>query len=539
MKKCKFGLWLITSVALVGASFSAFAQDHGVAFSSESALPGETITVTFTFTNPGGASAVEARARILDMTPFTDVTVVQNDLCPQGTADFRNCAFGDGNRIAIGLTNFDASAIDGFTGTFTMTVDPDIDPATLPRTVAIEWNSAADAGLTFTPTSTTNGQITIQSGPPAEAAIAPPSWTVASVAGGAAPSQTFTVSNAAETGQTPAAANLAIQSVALEGAPQFTRNGGTCSAGTTSLAPGASCTVIVQLSTAAIGDFTGTLRVGHSAGADLTAALTGAVRDTDAALVIEPTTFDFGELDIDAAASCRAFAISNTPGEDALTVGTATVTGAPFSVTTNTCNGTTLAGGASCSVTVCFDPAEEGAANDALVVTSDANNVSAALSGTGTATANISVNPPFSPPPVNLGAASAGETITVNRWLNAPTAVTNSGSAAATVACALQNESTAGVFSTAPSLANVEVTANSTVPFSLSCALPAAGEEGDTYTATLACNVDGQPAGTHQLSCTVTEIEPLPVPTMSNWSLAFFALLMLLVGGFSIRFFRV
>ncbi|MGY6630420.1 MAG: choice-of-anchor D domain-containing protein [Wenzhouxiangella sp.] len=249
--------------------------------------------------------------------------------------------------------------------------------------------------------------------------------------------------------------------------------------------------------------------------------------DTDAELTLTPNSFDFGTQDINDGAQTADFTIGNDGDNDSLTVSDVTVNGAPFSVSGN-CDGETLAPGETCVVTVTFDPAAAGSFSDTLVVDSDAGTAFSNLTGAATATANIAINPPFGP--VNLGFGAAGDVLTANGT------VSNTGSAAADVSCALTGD--VDVFSTDPSPLAATINPGATVDFSLSCALPADAEEGDAFSATLSCDIDGEPAGTHELSCSVSTFEPLPVPTMQAWALGLFALLMLLVGGISIRFFR-
>lgn len=247
---------------------------------------------------------------------------------------------------------------------------------------------------------------------------------------------------------------------------------------------------------------------------------------TDANLVIAPASHDFGTQDINDPAQTFDFTLSNDGVDDSLEIGTASVGGAPYSVSGN-CDGETLAPGGTCVVTVTFDPAAAGSFADTLTVTSDVNTVTADLDGAATATANIVINPPFGP--VNLGFGAPGDTLTANGTIN------NTGSESADVSCSLSGDA---VFSTDPSPLAATVAPGATVGFSLSCALPADAEEGASFSGTLSCDIDGDFAGEHELSCGVSTFEPLPVPTMQAWALALFALMMLLAGAIGIRFFR-
>lgn len=254
---------------------------------------------------------------------------------------------------------------------------------------------------------------------------------------------------------------------------------------------------------------------------------------SDANLEVAPATFNYGQLDIDDEPVCQEFVATNTGVNDAVTGIISSVGNQPtFSGTGNcgvTGNEGTLAPGATCEATICFDPETEGTFNGTYDIASDANNITVPLEGEGTATAEISVDPPFGP--VDLGEAGAGETI------QADGLISNSGSAGADVACNFTSNPD-GVFSADPSPLAANVPANSDVPFSLFCDIPDDAANADQYNATLECSVDGAVAGTHQLSCAAQVFVARPVNTLQPWALVLFALMMLLAGGIGIRSFR-
>lgn len=266
---------------------------------------------------------------------------------------------------------------------------------------------------------------------------------------------------------------------------------------------------------------------------------------SDAVLTLSPASFDFGSQDINDPAQQTTFTIGNDGVEDALTISDVSfgpgLLGAftsPFTVSDN-CDGAEIAPQGTCELTVTFDPEEAGSFAAVLTVSSDAGTETADVDGEATATADLVVTPPFGP--VNLGSGLQGDTLT------AQGSVVNNGSADATVQCTLvesglTGEVSPGIFSTTLPSTTINVVAGADpIPFSVSCALPAEAEDGDVFTAEIQCSVDGGPVTadtTHVLSCSVSEFEPLPVPTLSNWNIALLALLMLLVGGISIRLFR-
>ncbi|MGY6553804.1 MAG: choice-of-anchor D domain-containing protein [Wenzhouxiangella sp.] len=262
---------------------------------------------------------------------------------------------------------------------------------------------------------------------------------------------------------------------------------------------------------------------------------------TDAELTLTPASFEFETVDILDPAQSTTFTIGNAGEEDSLRITSISVGGAPFAISPN-CVGDLLAPGATCPLTVTFDPTAPGDFTATLTVVSDAGTQTAALTGAATAEGRIVINPPFGP--VNLGAGSAGQVLTANGN------VQNTGSADVTVQCDLI-DTTGGiagaapmaVFSTTLPLGSpvTLVAGADAIDFSVSCALPADAEDGSVFTGEIQCGVDGEPATpatTHFLTCSVSEFNPIPVPTMQSWGLILFALMMLLVGGITIRFFR-
>lgn len=249
-------------------------------------------------------------------------------------------------------------------------------------------------------------------------------------------------------------------------------------------------------------------------------------------LSVSPDPLDFATVDVGDMPEQGVITATNSGGADSsLTVSSAAYTGdTEFSIVNNACEGTTLAAGESCNVTVEFDSGGNGTFTGAVDFASDADNnpsPSVSVLGSADSVANLSVTPPFGP--VDLG------TIVVDTTGTANGSISNSGSAAGDFSCTLSGDAE---ISTDPSSLSGPVPAGESVGFSISCAVPETAEEGDTYSASLVCTGDNGFSGTHDISCAATEFEPLPVPTMTNWSIALFALMMLLVGGFSIRFLR-
>ncbi len=346
----------------------------------------------------------------------------------------------------------------------------------------------------------------------------------------------------AETGQTSAAQTveacndgnadgLTFSSIALSGtdATNFAASDNCPETG--GLAQGDCCEIAVTFSPDAVADFVASLDVTSSNGSgnvDLTGTGTaGPAAD----LAIEPTSFDFGPVLTGAETAETSFTISNS-GEAGSTVLIDAIGGLSAPLTSDgTCEAgvTELAAGASCTVSVVFAPTADGPVSQSLQIdgtdTLNETEVSATatVTGEGVTEAIFSSNP--APGDVDLGFAGAeGE-------LDLDVLVSNTGNAELSLTCSVDTNE-GGVFTIAP--LSLTVAADGSSPFNVACSLP----DLETYSATLSCDTNDEDNATVEYTFTCSGLEPLPVPTMSNWSIALFALIMLLVGGFSIRFFR-
>jgi hypothetical protein len=115
----------------------------------------------------------------------------------------------------------------------------------------------------------------------------------------------------------------------------------------------------------------------------------GSTGPTSSPLTASPSSVSFGSETVGSTSSAQSVTVSN-PGSAAVSMSSAGVTG-PFSETNNC--GTSLAAGASCTVSVKFAPTASGSASGTLSVNSSApgSPLTVALSGTGTAAANTNL----------------------------------------------------------------------------------------------------------------------------------------------------
>lgn len=249
-------------------------------------------------------------------------------------------------------------------------------------------------------------------------------------------------------------------------------------------------------------------------------------------LSLSTNAINFGTVDLGDMPVQETVTAENTGGSaSSLTISGATYTGdAEFSVASDACTGATLNAGDTCDVTIEFDSGANGTFSGSLDYDSDADTnptPTVSIDGQADSVASLSVTPPFGP--VDLGTGVVGNTLTANG------SISNSGSADGDFSCTLTGDPE---ISTDPSPLSGTVPAGDSVDFSISCAIPQDASEGDTFSATLECTGDEGFGGTHDISCEATEFEPFPIPTMQNWGLILLTLMMLMVGGLSIRFFR-
>jgi hypothetical protein len=221
---------------------------------------------------------------------------------------------------------------------------------------------AANARITTTP---------IKAGPYAIATLVPNPTSLAFGAQALATTsatRTVTVANSG-TG----AANL---SSITTGSADFVIQSNTCGA---NLAIGASCTVGVSFTPSAAGSRTGSL----SFGGILAVPLSGTGTISGPALAAAPASLDFGSMTTGLISALQTITLSN-PGTATTTLTGVTSTSAEFAIQSSTC-GSSLAAGASCTVSVSFGPSASGARTGALSVASSApgSPLAIALTGTG------------------------------------------------------------------------------------------------------------------------------------------------------------
>lgn len=121
-------------------------------------------------------------------------------------------------------------------------------------------------------------------------------------------------------------------------------------------------------------------------------------------------TVDMGAVDATTGGAATATVTVASSGTTPITFGTPTVTGADgavFTVTGGTCAGAVVNPGATCTVTLSFDPGEVGTVTDTLTLPSDdpAGSLVRTVTGEGTFTGAPPTDPGFDPPASTPGPA--------------------------------------------------------------------------------------------------------------------------------------
>jgi len=208
-------------------------------------------------------------------------------------------------------------------------------------------------------------------------------------------------------------AALSISSVTITGAnPGDFAQANNCGS---SLSAGSSCTFNITFTPAASGSRTALLSVAdNSAGSPQTVSLSGT--GTVASASLSPTSLSFGNQSVNTTSGVLAATLTNG-GTAALSLSSIVLTGANAGAfaQTNTC-GSSLAAGASCTVSVTFDPTATGSQSASVSFTDNASGSpqSLSLSGTGTS-ATVSLSPSslsFANQPISVTSSTQIVTLT-------------------------------------------------------------------------------------------------------------------------------
>jgi hypothetical protein len=106
------------------------------------------------------------------------------------------------------------------------------------------------------------------------------------------------------------------------------------------------------------------------------------VTPTRATLSLSPATTAFGAQQTGTTSAAKTLTATNT-GSQPVTITGIDLAGSPFTIDQGTCAAATLTAGQTCTLTAQFSPTVDGPASTTVTVTSNADPVSASLTGTG------------------------------------------------------------------------------------------------------------------------------------------------------------
>ena len=207
--------------------------------------------------------------------------------------------------------------------------------------------------------------------------------------------------------------DVPISSVAIT--PPFLIDSNQC--GTTTLAAGSSCQLLVRFAPAQAGAIAGILTFVDGAGTQtVTLTGTGVAPPTD---TLSPPSLGFSSTAVGALSLAQSVTLINS-GDAPLTAISISISG-PFQ-TSNNCAGQ-LAGKSACTINVVFAPTQLGTQSGTLTVTDALRAQTVALTGLGAAPPALGVNPPsLSFSAQQPGVPSAPQTVTVSNTGGAPMA---------------------------------------------------------------------------------------------------------------------
>src|SRR5690625_2591727 len=260
-----------------------------------------------------------------------------------------------------------------------------------------------------------------------------------------------------------------------------------------------------------------------------------AAADDGSELVVTPSDHNFGTINVGDSDS-TTFTAENV-GDADLDITYVGISGnSQFTIANDGCNGQTLTPGDTCEVDVDFDGDAEGTYSAEITFERDADvnyeafcEVFGEVAEDNGADEGLTVD--FDG---GLGTGDAGET------LDSTGTVVYEGDTSGSLSCELSGD----VFSSNPDPLDFTFAESGSEEFTISCTLPEDAEDGQIYSGLLSCTDEaGEEVYTQDLGCSVTADEPeptpaVPVPTMQSWGIALFSLIMLAIGGLSIRAFR-
>ena len=235
----------------------------------------------------------------------------------------------------------------------------------------------------------------------------------------------------------------------------------------TTLAAGASCSIVVSYAPTATGPVTGSVQVVANVNGGYASLALSGTGAGGANVTLSPSSLTFASTAVGTASSAQSITVNNS-GSAAIMLGTPVLTG-DFALSSSTC-GSSIAASASCTVSVLFKPTAAGPRSGTLSLTDAYATHTVVLSGSGVAgVISLSAGTlTFADTAVN--ATSPAQTLTV----------TNTGSGALTIASLIA----AGDFAAAGTCSGVALDPGKTCTVSLTFTPTAVGTRNGTLTLT-------------------------------------------------------
>ncbi len=186
----------------------------------------------------------------------------------------------------------------------------------------------------------------------------------------------------------------------------------------TSLAAGANCTLSVTFAPTTFGQLTGTVTLTDTASSGSTQTINLKGKGFSGAVNLSVTSLSFGNQAVGTTSAAQTVTLTNT-SSSALTIVSIESSLIDFP-TTSDCpfQPSTLAGGASCHISVTFTPSAMGTFSEQITLNDSANDSPQTFAVTGTGVESVVT---FSPTSIDFGSIQAGSTKTMS------TTLTNTG----------------------------------------------------------------------------------------------------------------
>jgi hypothetical protein len=342
---------------------------------------GQTATLSTTSRSFGNIAIGSTSAGLnitLKNTSFTTALAVSNIIATGDFAQTNTCGSSVAARGNCVITvTFTPTATGARTGTLTVT-----DNAT-PSTQIASLTGTGIAPVTISPTTRAFGNVAV---------------------GSTSAPKTFTVSNKGTT-----ALSLTVTPSANFAQANNCGN---------SLAGGTSCMINAAFSPTTVGALTGTIVVSYNGfGSPLSVSVAGT---GIAPVTMSPTSWAFGNVAVGTTSATKAFTVTNK----GIIPQALNITTSPGFTQTNTC-GSSLAGGASCSIKAAFAPTSAGAVSGTVAVNyaGFGSPLSATVTGTGIAPVALSPTSLAFSTTQRVGTASAAKTVSILNQATVPLAI--------------------------------------------------------------------------------------------------------------------